>query len=143
MYGNCNFAIGRGRIDPQLTKPKYTNTKGGAIKISRPIKEVNSGAVFNSSVDACHNYGITQSMVSHSIRTGKTVNGMYQFVFIDEIGQKTKEKFKVKCLETGVVYETIVLAEKENGLSNGLIRKSWQYNGAKKAKGLTFVKVDV
>lgn len=106
----------RQKIRNQKKKPNYK---------SRPVICLETGERFESISLVSRMLGISKSNVFHAMKNGSAVHGIH-FYYGDELKPddsffKPKRRRKVRCTETGVVYESIKDAAERTKISpNGI-----------------------
>lgn len=107
-------------VNSGLTEPKKKpNYK------SRPVICLETGERFESISLVSRMLGISKSNVFHAMKNGSAVHGIH-FYYGDELKPddsffKPKRRRKVRCTETGVVYESIKDAAERTKISpNGI-----------------------
>lgn len=113
-------------------------------KNSRPIICLETNERFESQARAAKAVGVPREAIYAALRGHIATNGLH-FYYADE--PKPDEEFfrnrswtKVRCKETGVVYESIAQAARETGVSERNIQAAAKRHGT--AKGLHFYYAD-
>lgn len=84
-----------------------------------------TGKQFNSVENAANAIGVSSGFISRQIKAGKPIKGFYYYyageMLPDDSFFKPKRRRKVRCTETGVVYESIKDAAERTKISpNGI-----------------------
>ena len=100
-----------GEMLPDEYRQKIRNQKKKPNKNSRPVICLETGERFESISLVSRMLGISKSNVFHAMKNGSAVHGIL-FYYGDELKPddsffKPKRRRKVRCTETGVVYESI------------------------------------
>jgi hypothetical protein len=93
------------------------------------------GRTFDSYADASEFYGIPVSYISKSVAKGCTTAKLRFYA----IGEAKKLCTKVKCVESGIIYESMASAESVLDIKRGGILNAMQKKRA--VKSLHFVRV--
>ena len=96
---------------PDEYRQKIRNQKKKPNNKSRPVICLETGERFESISLVSRMLGISKSNVFHAMKNGSAVHGIH-FYYGDELKPddsffKPKRRRKVRCTETGVVYESI------------------------------------
>lgn len=119
---------GRNMADEMLPdeyRQKIRNQKKKPNNKSRPVICLETGERFESISLVSRMLGISKSNVFHAMKNGSAVHGIH-FYYGDELKPddsffKPKRRRKVRCTETGVVYESIKDAAERTKISpNGI-----------------------
>lgn len=94
---------------------------------SRPVICLETGERFESISLVSRMLGISKSNVFHAMKNGSAVHGIH-FYYGDELKPddsffKPKRRRKVRCTETGVVYESIKDAAERNSTTERKVEK--------------------
>lgn len=114
-----------GEMLPDEYRQKIRNQKKKPNKNSRPVICLETGERFESISLVSRMLGISKSNVFHAMKNGSAVHGIH-FYYGDEPKPvdsffKPKRRRKVRCTETGVVYESIKDAAERTKISpNGI-----------------------
>ena len=100
-----------GEMLPDEYRQKIRNQKKKPNYKSRPVICLETGERFESISLVSRMLGISKSNVFHAMKNGSAVHGIH-FYYGDELKPddsffKPKRRRKVRCTETGVVYESI------------------------------------
>lgn len=114
-----------GEMLPDEYRQKIRNQKKKPNYKSRPVICLETGERFESISLVSRMLGISKSNVFHAMKNGSAVHGIH-FYYGDELKPddsffKPKRRRKVRCTETGVVYESIKDAAERTKISpNGI-----------------------
>lgn len=114
-----------GEMLPDEYRQKIRNQKKKPNNKSRPVICLETGERFESISLVSRMLGISKSNVFHAMKNGSAVHGIH-FYYGDELKPddsffKPKRRRKVRCTETGVVYESIKDAAERTKISpNGI-----------------------
>ena len=114
-----------GEMLPDERRQKIRNRKKKQNNKPRPVICLETGERFESLTLASRMLGISKSNVFHAMKHGSAVHGIH-FYYGDEPKPddsffKPKRRRKVRCTETGVVYESIKDAAERTKISpNGI-----------------------
>ena len=114
-----------GEMLPDEYRQKIRNQKKKPNNKSRPVICLETGERFESISLVSRMLGIRKSNVFHAIKNGSTAHG-FHFYYGDEPKPvdsffKPRRRRKIRCTETGVVYESIKDAAERTKISpNGI-----------------------
>lgn len=103
---------------------------------------IETGEQFNGTEDAANAIGLSNGFISHQIREGKPIKGLYYYyageMLPDERRQKIRNRKKkqnnkprpVICLETGERFESITLASRMFGVSKSNVSHAMKRGSA-------------
>lgn len=107
-------------------KPDRSVFSRKTSKNSRPIICFETGERFKSQKEAAERLGISHLSINASLRRNMAANG-FHFYYADDprlldadFRPKTRNK-RVRCIETGAVYQSIRQAEIQTGIRHGAI----------------------
>ena len=102
-----------------------------------------TGVVYESIAQAARETGVSESNIQAAAKRHGTAKGLH-FYYADEPEPDdllpSKRGIRVRCVETGVVYESIAQAARETGVSESNIQAAAKRHGT--AKGLHFYYAD-
>lgn len=114
-----------GEMLPDERRQKIRNRKKKQNNKPRPVICLETGERFESLTLASRMLGISKSNVFHAMKNGSAVHG-FHFYYGDEPKPvdsffKPRRRRKIRCTETGVVYESIKDAAERTKISpNGI-----------------------
>lgn len=105
---------------------KYNSNYGSAIKRSstrrsKRVRCLDTGAVFDSIKDASEACGIDARRISDVLKGRRKSNSYLRWEYVEERDKKRNLQRKVRCIETGEIFDTPAEASKKMGTESNAI----------------------